>query len=175
MTVRDRKTIPYRDGWLLMEPSSDTIYRYLPDHTMIPFIVRTPSIQSMDPEIFLFPGVLTDRYFFMRTVKIEMFDWQKNPWPGINLVYDRQEKSIFDVVVYNGDFITPIPVSMFNSERKTDIYLLNREDIVFAQKLEAFELVEAYKNGQLKGKLKEIAAGLDEEDNAVIMIAKNRK
>ena len=53
--------------------------------------------------------------------------------------------------------------------------LINSEDIVFAEKLDAFELVEAYKEGKLKGKLKEIAAELDEEDNAVIMIAKNKR
>ena len=174
MNVRDRKTVPYRDSWLLVEPSSDTIYSYLPDHSMIPFMTRTPSIQSMDPGIFLYPGVLTDRYFFMRTIKIEMFDWNSNPWPGTNLAYDRQEQVIFESVVYNGDFITKRPVSMYNSERETDIYLINSEDIVFAQKLEAFELVEAYKEGKLKGKLQEIAAGLDEEDNAVIMIAKHK-
>jgi hypothetical protein len=35
--------------------------------------------------------------------------------------------------------------------------------------------MEAYKEGKLKGKLKEIAAGLKEDDNPVIMIAKNKK
>ncbi|MDR1224934.1 MAG: 6-bladed beta-propeller, partial [Tannerella sp.] len=36
--------IPYFDSRILVEPSSDTVYSYLPDHNMIPFITRTPSI-----------------------------------------------------------------------------------------------------------------------------------
>ena len=40
------------------------------------------------------------------------------------------------------------------------------------QNLEAYKLVDAYKKGQLKGKLKEIAATLDEESNPVIMLIK---
>ena len=38
-------------------------------------------------------------------------------------------------------------------------------EIATWQNLEAYRLVNAYKSGQLKGRLKEIAAGLDEEDN----------
>jgi len=37
------------------------------------------------------------------------------------------------------------------------------------------QLVEAHKKGLLKGKLKEIAATLDEEDNPVIMLVKHKK
>ena len=40
---------------------------------------------------------------------------------------------------------------------------------------EAPDLVDAYKNGNLKGKLKEIAASLDEESNPVLMIAKYKQ
>jgi hypothetical protein len=36
-------------------------------------------------------------------------------------------------------------------------------------------LVEAYKNDELKGRLKEIAAKLNEESNPVIMLVKHRK
>lgn len=43
------------------------------------------------------------------------------------------------------------------------------------QSLEAASLIEAHEKGQLKGRLKEIAAGLDEESNAVIMLVKYRK
>lgn len=64
--------VPYGDRWLLTEPSCDTVYTYSPADGLKPFIVRTPSIQSMSPEIFLFPGVVTDRYCFMQTVKKEL-------------------------------------------------------------------------------------------------------
>ena len=35
---------PFQDGWLLTEPSADTIYFYKPDRSLKPFIVRTPSV-----------------------------------------------------------------------------------------------------------------------------------
>jgi hypothetical protein len=43
------------------------------------------------------------------------------------------------------------------------------------QNLEAYQLVEAYKNDELKGHLKEIAAKLKEGSNPVIMVMKNKK
>ena len=43
------------------------------------------------------------------------------------------------------------------------------------QNLSANKLVEAYENNELKGKLKEIAAELDEESNPVIMLVKYKK
>lgn len=51
---------------------------------------------------------------------------------------------------------------------------INKE-IAFVKTLEAPDLVDAYKNGNLKGKLKEIAASLDEESNPVLMIAKYKQ
>ncbi|MDR1557950.1 MAG: 6-bladed beta-propeller, partial [Tannerellaceae bacterium] len=45
-----------------------------------------------------------------------------------------------------------------------------------ATSLDAYQLVENYKKGKLKeGKLKEIAATLDEDSNPVIMLAKHKK
>lgn len=43
------------------------------------------------------------------------------------------------------------------------------------QVLEAHELVKSYEKDQLKGKLKEVAATLDEESNPVIMLIKHKK
>ena len=45
--------VPYNDSWLLTEPSSDTIFKLSPDYSLTPFIARTPSIQSLQPAVFL--------------------------------------------------------------------------------------------------------------------------
>ena len=157
----------YNDSWILAEPSSDTLFRYLPDHSMIPFMVRKPPIQSMNPEVFLSPGMLTERYYFMKTEKKE-FDFATGKGlPKKYLMYDRQEKTIYEYTVYNDDYSDKITVDVFQST-------VNNE-IAFCQKLEADELVEAYEKGQLKGKLKEIAENLKEEDNPVIMLVKHKK
>ena len=160
--------IPYYDNWILTEYSSDTVFRYLPDHNMTPFIIRTPSIQSMDPEVFLFSGIITDHYYFMETVK-KVYDFAtQDGFPSTDLVYDKQENAIFQYAVYNDDY-----------SNKKQVYMMSRpvnDKIASWQPLEAYQLVEAYEKGELKyGKLKEIASKLDAEDNPVIMLVKHKK
>lgn len=152
--------IPYFNDYILVELSADTVYRYSSDQTMKPFIVRTPSIQSMDPEVYLFLSMFTDRYYFMET-------FIKGGGHQADLMYDKQVNSLFTYKVYNGDYTNDKEAFL-----KSDP--INYE-IPSRQYLEAGELVEDYEKGVLKGKLKEIAAKLDPEDNPVIMLIKHKK
>jgi hypothetical protein len=154
--------------WTLIETSSDTLYHYAPDGTLSPFIVRTPSAHTMVPEVFLYMGICTDRYYFMQTVK-NVFNFEKgNGFYTDELVYDKEEKALFQVAVYNGDYAEKRPVAMTASPVNREI-----EDVT---SLNASRLVEIYKKNQLKdGKLKEIASRLDEDDNPVIMLVKQKK
>lgn len=157
---------PFRDGWLLTEPSADTIYFYKPDRSLKPFIVRTPSVQTMSPEVFLFPGVLTDDYYFMQSVTKE-YDFDKNEgMPSTPLVYDVAEQKIYKYTVRNADY----------EDREENLSKQNvNNKIAFYQALPADELIEAQEDGKLKGKLSDIAAHLDMEDNPVVMIVKPKK
>jgi hypothetical protein len=157
--------IPYHDTWLLVETSSDTVYNYIPkENKLIPFLVKKPTV---DPEVFLTMGTLTDRYYFFIIVKKE-FDFTKGRgFPLTGLMYDKQEDAVFEPGVINGDFIKRKTVGMIS-------HPLNTEFAAF-QNLEAYQLVEAYKNDELKGKLKEIAAELDDGSNPVIMVMKYKK
>ena len=165
----DISVIPYQDSWILTIYSSDTTFRYLPDQSMIPFIVRTPSIESKDADSFLSPVILTDQYFFLRTEKIEPEVKGTTPqdaylfYPKTHLMFDRQEKTIYEYTVLNNDF-SDVTVDLI---QKT-----GNDDIAFWQKIEANQLVDSYEKGGLKNRLKEIAAELDEEDNPVIMLVK---
>lgn len=173
--VPNNQIIPYQDRWLLADPSADTIYSYSTTRELIPFIVRTPSIQSMNPEIFLFPGVITDQYCFLQAIKKE-YD-ENNPSGNLkrfDWVYDKKEKQTFEYTVYNSDFIDPRPIKNLTFETRA-LTVINNNGIAFAERIEASELSEAYRAGKLKGKLKEIAAHLDEESNPVIMLAKYKK
>jgi hypothetical protein len=160
--------VPYHNNWVLTEPSSDTVYIYLPDHNnMNPLIVRKPTIQSMDPKIFLFPTIISDRYYFMDIVKKEYDFSSQKGFPSISLMYDKEEKAIFKYTIYNDDY-----------SYKRKVFMNTRPvngEIVTWQSLAAYELVASYKKGELKGRLKEIAAKLDEEDNPVIMLIKHKK
>ena len=151
----------------LMDTSADTLYNYAPDGTLSPFIVRTPSIQTMKPEVFLYMGIYTDRYYFMETVK-NVFNFEKgNGFYADVLMYDKEEKSIFQVAVYNDDYAEKRPVVMTAKSINCEIEAVTS--------LDASRLVEIYKKDQLKdGKLKEIVSRLDEEDNPVIMLVKQK-
>jgi hypothetical protein len=163
-----RRIITYKGNWMLSEVSSDTVYTLLPDYSLRPYLVRTPPIQSMDPEIFLMLRFFSDRYIFMETIK-NVYDWDTSRgFPKTFMMYDKQEKAFSGYNVYNGDYTT-----------KKEIYMnwlrpVNHE-IESWQPLEAHQLVESYKKGELKGKLKEIAAKLNEDDNPVIMLIKHKK
>ncbi|MDR1344976.1 MAG: 6-bladed beta-propeller [Tannerellaceae bacterium] len=159
--------LPYPEGWILSENAADTFYRFTSDYTLTPFVARTPSIQSMDPEVFLFMSMITERYYFMETVK-KVFNFAtREGFPGVNLVYDKQEKAIYQSTVYNGDY----------SDKK-QVYMNSRPGagkVASWQIMQSDRLVEDFKEGKLKGRLAEVAAGLDEESNPVIMLIKHRK
>lgn len=159
---------PSDDKWTLMDASSDTLYNYAPDGTLHPFIARTPSAHDMKPEIFLYMGICTNRYYFMETVK-NVFNFEKgNGFYTDELVYDKKEKALFQVTVYNDDYVEKRAVAMTAKPINREI-----EDVTT---LHAPRLVETYQEGLLKeGKLKEIVSRLDEEDNAVIMLVKQKK
>lgn len=154
--------------YTLMDTSADTLYNYASDGTLSPFIVRIPSAQTMEPAVFLYMGISTDRYYFMQAVK-NVFNFEKgNGFYADELMYDKEEKAIFQATVYNGDYTEKRPVAMTAKS-------INRE-IENIASLNAFELVEVYKKNQLQdGKLKEIASKLDEEDNPVVMLVKQKK
>ena len=159
---------PSYDNWILMETSSDTLYSYTPDGTLSPLVVRTPSAHAMEPEVFLYMGIHTDRYYFMEAIKNE-FDFETgNGFYSDELMYDKEENAIFQFKVYNDDYAEKTTVAMTARS-------INRE-IESVTSLGAFRLVEAHKENKLKdGKLKEIASRLHEDDNPVIMLIKHKK
>ena len=159
---------PYNGNWILSDFSSDTVYTFLPNYNLSPLFVRTPSIQSMNPEVMLIVRLFSDRYYFMETIKNEYNFDTRSGFARTFFMYDRFEKGFSGYSVYNGDYSSKKEIYM------NTLSIVNHE-IESCQKLEAFELVESYKKGILKGKLKEIASKLDEEDNPVIMLIKHKK
>ena len=160
--------ISSKDGLILLELSSDTVYTLLPDNNLLPIIVRNPPIQNSDPEVYLILRLMSDRYYFMETIKNEYDFNTKDGFPRKFMVYDRKEKAMFNYTVNNGDF--SITKEMYMSMLRP----VNFES-EYWYPLEAHQLVESYEKGELRGKLKEIAATLDEESNPVIMLIKHKK
>jgi hypothetical protein len=92
-----RAISPFKGEWILTELSTDTIYTLLPDQTLHPFLVRTPAIGTMNPEVFLLLRLLSDRYLFLETIKNTYNFDTKSGFERTFLVYDRQEKNLFPV------------------------------------------------------------------------------
>lgn len=157
--------IPLKDDWLLVETSTDTVYKYVSaKDQLIPFMVKIP---TQNPETFLTMGTVTDRYYFMQTVK-KTFDFSKGRgFYNAVLVYDNQEKKLFEASVLNADYVKKQGVDMTS-------HPINGKIASF-QTLPANQLVEAYENDGLKGKLKEVAATLNDESNPVLMLLINKK
>lgn len=159
---------PFKGNWILLEPSSDTIYTLMPDYSLRPFIARTPPVHTMNPESFLILKLVSDRYYFMESIK-NVYDFSKEEgFPKTYFVYDTQEKDFFRYIIYNGDY-----------SYKKELYMVMLTPINSKGELwstiNAYDLCQDYKKGKLKGKLKEVAATLEEDDNRVVMLVKHRK
>lgn len=159
-----RNIAPLRQGWALIETSTDTIYRYSPaEDRLSPLILRT---SSGLPEVFLTLCVETEDYYFMQSMQKE-FDFTTGKGFEItNLMYDKTVREVFEPHVRNADF---------EEGDAVDLYAHSLNSTIAAyQTLQADRLVEGYRDGELKGKLKEVAAGLEEDSNPVVLILKNK-
>jgi len=164
--------IPFHNSWILTELSSDTIYQLLPNYRIYPFMTRTPSIHSsMNPEIFLFFKIFTDRYYFFESFKKTIDRSILGGFPRTNFVFDCQEKTIHKYDAYNYDYVTKKKIDFLWAVFTT----YNDNEIVFHLKIEAYELTKLFEEGELKGKLKEIASTLDDDSNPIIMVVKHKK
>lgn len=162
----NNQIIPYGDAWYLMEPSADTVYALQKDLSLKPFLAREPSVQGMDPVVFLFPCMLTNDYCFMQSVE-KVWDFNANEgFPRKDLVYDKREGKIYECLLHNADYE--------EQEISLQVKAFTRE-VAFQFALDPVDLIEANAAGQLSGRLQEIASTLDEEDNPVILIAKYKK
>lgn len=161
-------TAPYGERWALTVTSSDTIYSFDADGNASPLIVRSPSIHGMDPQVFLYPTILTDRYYFLRAQKKEFDLETMKGFPTQMLLYDTQEKKLVEYTLINAD-MEDGPSINFYSIRPLGC------DALGALTLQAPDLVEAREAGKLKGELQSITERLDEESNPVIVLLEEKR
>jgi len=160
------------DGFILSEFSADTIYRLDPENdALTPVMVRTPAVGGMDVPASLTVAMETDRYFFMQTVKREFdgVNWDKI-FPKTFLLYDKRSGDIYSQKLtdenYGGQKSYNIAPENTNNYRSG----YPPHTAVFG--LAALQLTDDLEAGNLSGKLKDIASGLKEDDNPVLMIVK---
>lgn len=104
----------------------------------------------------------TKDYYFMQTTQKE-FDFTTGKGFEItNLMYDKAAQKVFEPQIKNADYEEGNPVDLCS-------HPMNKP-IAAYQILQADQLVEAYREDELEGKLKEVAATLEEDSNPVVLI-----
>ena len=154
------------NDFLLTDYSSDTVYRFTPEHKLIPVLVRTPSIQKMDPKIILHSWLETRNYLFFSTTNLEVGLSKTGGFQVKGYLMEKRSGSFFRSNVQMADykgkeiFVDP-PVIVRTSNQHTGIIVLS-----------ALELQMAYEDNKLSGKLKEVTERLTKDDEYVFMILK---
>ncbi len=155
--------VRYGDGYILNELSSDTIYTYSYDKVLTPFMVRKPSIASMGYPVYLESGVVTDRYIFLNRISVNE-NSPEDMFPSVKWVCDRETGQMNEYEVVNEDY--PDKKIVLESH----IVNCDVRSGYGVTRYNADGLLSAYEEGKLNGRLKEIAATLNEEDNDVLMV-----
>ena len=156
-----------KEGYIITSFPSDTTYLLTSNLQLKPIGVRIPPVSSQDVPVFLLPVKNTPRYYFMSTIKKE------DSFPTKAYMMDKKTNQIYYLKDYfkNKDYIgLKVHLDMFGPA-----VLANLPNNVCVQSLNITKLCEAYEEGKLSGKLKDIAANLKEDDNPVLMIIKFRE
>ena len=160
--------LPYAQGVMLAEIAADTLYAYTAKDGMKPLLVRTPSIQGMSLPVFLHSGRDAGRFLFFSTAVLE---GRGDPRTMLvrtpEYVFDRHTQGFVEPVFLHSDYV-PAKNIVFQGPGSRAVY--GKDDLV--QVLSADALYTALEGGLLQGRLKELASGLKEDDNPVLMFVK---
>ena len=146
------------EGLVYADHSNDTLYRMTDKMTPSPFIVRTPRVKETEPNKILRFDNETDDWMFLSGIEMA-YDFSKNE--GLhqtNYGVEKASGGIYELKFIHPDY----------EGKEYSPTALN------ARYYPADELLTALEEGKLKGKLKEIASTLDEEDNGEVMLLKRK-
>ena len=146
------------EGLVYADHSNDTLYRITDKMTPSPFILRTPRVKETEPNKILRFDNETDDWMFLSGIEMA-YDFSKNE--GLhqtNYGVEKASGGIYELKFIHPDY----------EGKEYSPTALN------ARYYPADELLTALEEGKLKGKLKEIASTLDEEDNGVVMLLKRK-
>lgn len=146
------------EGLVYADHSNDTLYRMTDEINPLPFIVRTPRVKETQPNKILRFDNETADWMFLSGIEMA-YDFSKNE--GLhqtNYGVEKASGEIFELKFVHPDY----------EGKEYSPTALN------VRYYPAGELLTALEEGKLKGELKEIVSKLDEEDNGVIMLLKQK-
>jgi len=159
------RMIKNREGLFLCNPETDTVFLYSKDGSLSPVICKTPLLKDMNQMIYMNNCADVGGYQFIETFTVR---WEEGayPFPATYYMRDKKTGEIFRQKIilpdYQGKefFFSPLK---FGMDYEYGPYF----------ELDLIELKEAYKENKLSGKLKDLVATLNEdEDNNVFMFVR---
>ena len=152
--------VNYKDGLLLSDYSTDTVYFFNKNKELIPVLIKQPSIHSMDPVIYANAFVEATDYLFYRKITVKV---QNGQLPSVYLMQNKKDGTVYEQEIKMDDFkgkhVEIAPEILTSSSHRGLVVL------------DLAELEEAYADGRLKGKLKELMEKIDRENgNNVYML-----
>lgn len=150
--------------FVISDYSCDTIYTLKGGH-LTPYLLKSPSsLWKRTPPILGYTNFKTNRYAYIHFSELK---WPEKGNYGISrqFFYDDKTGEICRPLFINSDYVEEKVVDLENFDGDLP------ENYV-RYRLRPVNLIEDYKAGKLKGKLKEVASRLDEEANFVLMLIK---
>lgn len=140
---------------LITEFTDDTLYS-LKDGKLLPVMIKKPSTHKMIPPMMVGVDLFTDRYVFINACE-KQFDIKQK---SLYLAYDKLSEVFYRIDSKLYSIILPLKGEV-DLPRNTGICEIDND-----------YLLQDYKEGKLKGELKEIASKIKEDDNPVLMLIK---
>ena len=149
-------------GVLLCNPETDTVFLYDKNKGLTPVICKTPLAKDLDPMVVMNNCLDYGGYQFMDIVTVQYAPEYTPTYPVKRLIRNKKTGEVFRQKITLPDYKgKEFAIGSFVSQ--------TYEEGVFFE-LDLVELKQAYNENRLSGKLKELVATLDEEeDNNVFM------
>ena len=158
------RLISKKEGILICNPESDTVFLYGRDRSLIPILHKIPLTIDSNPITYLNNCVDMGNYQFFEVYTVRAGDIYPGVFPVKYYMRNKITGEIFQQKLllpeYTGKelVITPLHAKMSGSENS--IYF----------ELDLLELKQAYAQNKLSGTLKELVSTLKEDDNNVYVM-----
>lgn len=155
-----------QDPFLLKDQSSDTIYSLSGDKILRPMVVQTPSIQSLDPHLILYPTFQVGNVLRMSYAKMVLEGSGSFPFPT-NLIYSYPEKKLYKYGESSFGSTSNTGFSGIAHATRKNVFLFPKiETQSNPKKVDVLNAPEKEKESQLK----QLLSQRQDDDNPIVMV-----
>ncbi|HIX74924.1 MAG TPA: 6-bladed beta-propeller [Candidatus Parabacteroides intestinipullorum] len=159
----NHRLVSHRDGFLLTNQETDTIFLYAHDQ-LRPMMIHTPPVSEQGEKSYLNGYVEAGDYLFFEKVLVKAVENRRPPVPSAYYLYDKRDGQFYEQAVGMRDFegkridLTP------------QIIRPSRDARLGCLLLTVDELQTANADGKLSGELKRIVDEMPEDSNDLLML-----